>query len=61
MDTENEVTQYIIKKKLLETLPVLMTKMTMITKKDSIDVKLAKSRFYETDSMVTYAPYKRIF
>lgn len=61
MNSENEVSQYIIKKKLLERLPVLMNKMTIIEKKDRIDIRTAKSVFYSTNEMVSYASYKKIF
>ncbi len=61
MKPENEVSQYIIKKKLQRRLPVLMNKMTMIKKADRLDVRLAKSSFYGTNTMIAYAPYKKIF
>jgi hypothetical protein len=61
MNPENEVSQYIVKKKLLKRLPVLMNKMTIIEKKDRIDIRTAKSVFYSTNEMVSYAPYKKIF
>ena len=61
MNPENKVSQYIIKKKLLKRVPVLMNKMTIIEKKDRITTKLAKSVFYATDQMISYAPYKKIF
>lgn len=61
MNPENKVSQYIIKKKILKRLPVLMNKMTIIEKKDRINTKIAKSVFYATNEMVSYAPYKKIF
>ncbi|PKV52045.1 hypothetical protein ATE84_4146 [Aquimarina sp. MAR_2010_214] len=61
MNPENEVSQYIIKKNLLKRLPVLMNKMTIIKKTNRINIRHAKSVFYSTNEMASYAPYKKIF
>ncbi len=61
MKNENEVSKYITKKNLLNKLPILMNKMTVLEKKDRLKIRNAKSAFYSTNLMVSYAPYKKIF
>ncbi len=61
MNDKNKISQYIIEKKLLKELPVIVNKMAINKKEDKVNIRTFRSKFYATNRMVSFAPYKIIF